>query len=86
VSYEVVLLRDAEKDIRKLKNPTLKRVYTRLSALSDDPRGSGAVKLREDPAYRVRVGLYRILYDIDDEARTVSVLGVRHRREAYKKR
>lgn len=60
-----------------------RRVDTRLLAMEDDPY-SDATKLATHPGFRVRVGDYRILYEIDDGARVVLVSQIIHRREAYR--
>jgi len=73
----------AEKHMDRLPNRVVKRINRRFNSISADPY-AGARKLSGDPAFRARVGDYRIIYDVDDRARTVTILGVRHRREAYR--
>jgi len=61
------------------------RVNDRLLALRDDPRPPGVRKLAGAMAgWRIPADDYRILYQIDDEARTVTVVRVRHRREVHR--
>ncbi len=59
------------------------RVVERIHALGDNPRPRGCIKLTGRDGYRVRVGVYRILYLVDDVRHRVTVVGVKHRREAY---
>ena len=83
--YIVYLERSAEKDLRKLPHHLLPRIREILLGLKTTPRPSGTHKLegsRHD--WRIRVGDYRILYEIDDEERTVKVYRIKHRREVYR--
>ena len=57
---------------------------TVIGALADNPRPAGCEKLTGKDRYRVRQGRYRVLYSIQDETLTVSVIKVAHRREAYR--
>jgi len=83
--YQVILARNAQKDLDRLRGETFDRVVTTLRSLATDPRPAGSVKLAgQAAAYRVRVGDYRILYDVDDERHELLVLRVKHRREAYR--
>ena len=61
------------------------RVFAVLRGLAEDPRPPGAGKLVAVEGYRVRVGEYRIIYDVDDAAQVVTVYRIRHRREAYRR-
>ena len=62
------------------------RVVRRIAALAAEPRPRGCEKLAgPTDVYRVRQGPYRILYVVDDAARTVDVLKVGHRREVYRR-
>ena len=63
----------------------MERLHPILTALGDDPRPPGSQKLVGLEAYRVRVGDHRVIYEIDDPARAVIVVRVRHRREVYRK-
>jgi mRNA interferase RelE/StbE len=60
------------------------RVVSRLEALAQTPRPTGCKKLRGgDNEWRIRVGDYRAVYEIDDTAQTVDVTRIAHRREVY---
>ena len=73
----------AEKHMDRLPDRVVKRIYRRFNSISADPY-AGNRKLSGDPAFRARVGDYRTIYDVDDRARTVRILGVRHRRAAHR--
>ena len=80
-SYSVVIKRSAECELRKIPKQDLRRVVTRTQGLAREPRPSGCEKLSGEERYRIRQGDYRIVYAVDDEARTVKVVKIGHRRE-----
>ena len=86
-SYQVRIRRRAEKDLRKLPPTPARRVWTKIRSLQREPSPSASEKLAGSThAYRLRIGAYRILYEVDHEGKSVDVLRVAHRREAYRKR
>jgi mRNA interferase RelE/StbE len=73
-----------EKDLRRLPAEARSRCLERAEALRENPRPRAAAKLTgRERTYRLRVGRYRVVYQIDDEERTVTVEYVRHRGRAY---
>jgi mRNA interferase RelE/StbE len=83
--YEVIIEDSAARTIRKLPRDIQSRVVEKLESLADNPRPPGHVKLSgPQDLYRVRVGNYRIVYQIGDDRRVVIVLVVAHRRDAYR--
>jgi len=82
--YNVRILRRAIKDIANLPRGYAHLVSQHIDGLKEDPRPPDAKKLHGSTDYSLRVGVYRILYDIDDESRTATVYRVKHRREAYR--
>jgi len=86
VAYRIDLTAAARRDLRDLPPVTLRRVDVRILALADMPRPPGAEKLTDrEGLYRLRVGDYRILYQVDDTRQVVTVARVRHRRESYRR-
>jgi mRNA interferase RelE/StbE len=84
-SYRVALAASAEKELHALPKKLVARIFPRLEHLSLAPRPPGCKKLKGgDKEWRIRVGDYRIVYVIDDTARTVDVTRIAHRREVYK--
>ncbi len=83
--YRVEIQRSAERDLSRLAESVFERVTARIALLAGDPRPSGSQKLTGLSAYRVRVGDYRIIYEVSDASRTVIVTRVRHRRDAYRR-
>jgi len=84
-AYRVEVQRSAERDLDRLSAVMFDRVAADLASLAQDPRPAGAEKLTGLAAYRIRVGDYRIIDEVDDKARIVVVTRVRHRREVYRK-
>jgi len=83
--YRVLLERGAERDLARLSSEIHDRVIAAIQALATNARPPGCRKLvgsKND--WRVRVGDYRVVYEIADEARLVRVNRVRHRREVYR--
>jgi mRNA interferase RelE/StbE len=83
-SYELVFRKSVAKDLRAIPNQDVKRILKRIKALAEDPRPVGCEKLSGQERYRVRQGVYRIVYEIEDERLIVLVVKVGHRREVYR--
>lgn len=82
--YSVAFNASVRKELRQISQPYLQKILFRIEALSGDPRPSGVRLLRgQNRYYRVRQGDYRIVYDIDDAAKIVTIVAVGHRREVY---
>ena len=82
--YRIEVRESAAKEIRSLPSDVKQRVVKAVSALSSDPRPRGSVKLKGGGSlYRIRVGVYRVVYDVHDTARLVVVTRARHRRDVY---
>jgi len=84
VTYRVRIKRSAEKEIRSLPEAVRRRIHRTILRLSTEPRPQGVRKLRGVNAWRVRVGEYRLLYLLDDGAKEITVILVKHRREVYR--
>lgn len=83
-SYKLLIKPSAAKEIHSLPVGDHKRVVARIRGLADDPRPSGTERLSGDEKYRVRQGDYRVLYSIDDAAKTLVIVKVGHRRDVYR--
>jgi mRNA interferase RelE/StbE len=85
VAYRVELTPAAQRDLRSLDRPMLRRIDAKIQSLAEEPRPHGVEKLAgESDVYRIRVGDYRILYQIDDTVVIVLIVRVRHRRDVYR--
>ena len=83
-SYRLVFKRSVAKDLRTIPRADLIRILKRIEALADDPTPPGSEKLSGQDRYRIRQGLYRIVYAIDGDQLVVTVVKVGHRREVYR--
>ena len=86
LTYQILIKASAEKDIRRLSHDVQERVASAILSLRQDPRPPGARKLKGkgEQGWRIRVGQYRVVYQIDDSLRRVTVYRVRHRRDVYR--
>lgn len=83
--YDVLIERSVERALKRVSSSDFSRILVALKALASNPRPSGCKKLvGGERDWRVRAGDYRVLYEIDDAEKTVRVLNVKHRREAYR--
>lgn len=82
--YSLYLLRSTEHELGALPSVFRERIEISISRLAEDPRPSGVKKLRGGIGWRIRVGDYRVVYEIDDRAKEVIVTKIRHRREVYR--
>lgn len=83
--YEVYLERSAENDLKRLPTSIFHRIIPQIKTLAANPRPSGCRKItgsKDD--WRIRIGDYRIIYEIDEKAKAVRIMRVRHRREVYR--
>ncbi len=83
-SYSLFVKRSAAKELESVATKDRRRIVDRIQALGTEPRPPGVEKLSGAEKYRVRQGDYRILYTIDDAARTVIVVKIGHRRDVYR--
>jgi len=85
-SYRIQWSSAAGRELRRIARAVLPRVVEAVDGLELDPRPRGVTKLEdEDNVWRIRVGPYRVIYEVLDEERLVTVLHIRHRREAYRR-
>jgi mRNA interferase RelE/StbE len=86
VTYRIDTTREAERDLASLPSILLKRVDARILSLGTNPRPRGARKIEAGGGlFRIRVGAYRIIYEIDDVNLVVVVSRVKHRAQAYRR-
>lgn len=83
--FSIVFKRSAEKELFSLESSLQSRILDALSLLEHNPRPEGSRKLRGPyDLWRIRVGRYRVLYEIEDDILTVFVVRVSHRKDAYR--
>jgi mRNA interferase RelE/StbE len=83
--YRIEVAPAAERQIRKLEPAVRKRIFQKIETLESNPRPNGVEKLTGSDFCRVRVGDYRIVYEIEDRITRVLILKVRDRKEVYKR-
>jgi len=83
-NFEVIFKQSVAKDLRQIPNKDVTRILKRIEALSVDPRPPGVEKLSGQEKYRIRQGIYRILYEIRNNELIVMVIKIGHRRDVCK--
>jgi len=84
MSYSIQILRRAQKELAQLPKQEYERVKTSVQNLSQEPRPQGCKKLTGREGWRIRVGDYRVIYEIDDSQQRLTILHIGHRRDVYK--
>ena len=84
MSYRVLTPKSVYKQINKLPFSVSDSVISKLQALQENPRPAGSLKMHGSEGWRIRLGDYRLIYDIDDRQKLVVVRRVGHRREIYR--
>jgi mRNA interferase RelE/StbE len=83
--YAISFARSARKQLQVLDRALALRIVGRIESLAVAPRPVGCAKLEGGGGlWRIRVGDYRVIYEIDDDRRRIDVSAVRHRRDAYR--
>lgn len=83
--YRIALTRSAAKELSALPSKTHDKIVAHLRQLEDDPRIFGSEKLTGIDAYKLRVGNYRIIYEINDKSEEVRVVMVDDRKQVYQR-
>lgn len=83
--YKLAFKKSVAKDLRPIPNDDVARIVQRIEALQEDPRPAGSEKLSGQERYRIRQGVYRIIYEIMDDVLLVTVVKVAHRKHVYKR-
>ena len=82
--YRIIVQPGVHKDVKTVHKTALGRILKRIEALAGNPRPRGCKKISDPDIYRVRQGDYRVVYQVDDSTRTVTVFKIGHRREIYR--
>jgi len=83
MSYEVLVLRRAQRQLARLPSRDYQRTRDLILALGETPRPYGCLKLTNRPGWRIRDGDYRVIYEIDDNLQNITVMDIGHRRDIY---
>ena len=82
--YQLSINNSAQKQLDKISYNEVKRISTKLILLKNNPRPAGCKKLHNEKGYRIRIGDYRVLYEVDDNKKTVIIYKIAHRKEVYR--
>jgi mRNA interferase RelE/StbE len=82
--YRIIHDTRVEKDLSTIPKNILRVIFKKIESLRDNPRRKGVEKLVAIEGWRLRVGKYRILYQIDDRKRIITIYRVKHCKEAYR--
>jgi len=84
MSYRVIIPRSVQKELDKLPKRIADEILRGIEDLQSNPRPLSCKKLEEREAWRIRVGDYRVIYEIDDKKKTVILFRIRHRKDVYR--
>ncbi len=82
--YKIELRRQAIKDFKDISSDYARLIPKHIDLLEQNPRPTDSKKLKGDAGYSLRIGTYRVLYDIDDRAQRVTIYRIKHRPEVYR--
>ncbi len=83
--YEVFLERAAERDLKRISVRQFHRIISEIKSLSTEARPRGCRKISgSENDWRIRIGDYRVVYEIDDKEKVVRIMRVKHRRDVYR--
>ncbi len=82
--YKIEVKKSAEKELRKIPKKELIKIIDQIGSLADNPHPPGSKKLTNQEKYRIRIGNYRVLYNVEDEILTIFIIKVGHRKEIYR--
>lgn len=84
MNYTVEILRKAQKQLAQIEQMDRERIVEAVERLADNPRPPGCKRLSGRPAWRIRIGSYRVIYEIQDDRLLVMVVTIGNRREVYR--
>ena len=85
MKYEVYIEKAAQRSLARVPQPHQDRMVGAIAGLADEPRPAGAKKLGGRTAWRIRIGDYRVIYEVDDDHHTILVVSAGNRRDIYRR-
>lgn len=82
--YALTISRRSQKELSALESQDYLRIKNAIKKLSEEPRPTGCMKLSNRSGWRIRVGDYRVIYEIDDVRYKLTVVHIGHRRDVYR--
>ena len=83
-SYRLSFKKSVAKDLRTIPNKDVKRLLVLIEKLCDNPRADGCSKLSGQERYRIRLGIYRVIYEIEDTQLIIQVVKIGRRKDVYR--
>ncbi len=83
--YSVVFRKSVARDLRPIPKRDVRRILAAIDSLCEDPRPADSERLSGQERYRLRQGVYRIVYEIEDEKVSVVVVKIGHRKDVYRR-
>ncbi len=84
MKYAVILKPSVKKQLKRLDRKQAERILAKVYALAEDPFPNASDSLSNQAAYRLRVGDYRVIYEVQKQEVRIWVIRIQHRREVYK--
>jgi mRNA interferase RelE/StbE len=84
MSYQVNLPKTVQKQLNALPQELKQRILKSIVQLQEDPRPANSLQMKGGQGFRLRIGDYRVLYDIDDISKFINLRRIGHRREIYR--
>jgi len=85
LKYEVFLEKAVQRSLARVPQPHQDRIFEGIAGLADEPRPTGAKKLSGRTAWRIRLGDYRVIYEVDDDRHNILVVSAGNRRDIYRR-
>jgi len=82
--YQLSINNSVQKHLDKISYIEVKRISSKLLQLKNNPRPDGCKKLHNEKGYRIRIGDYRVLYEVDDNKKSIVIYKIAHRKEEYR--
>ncbi|MCC8166415.1 MAG: type II toxin-antitoxin system RelE/ParE family toxin [Planctomycetes bacterium] len=84
MTYTIRFVPNIGRQLSRLDPSAVRKIKIAIDSLAHDPRPHGCIKMQGEPTYRIRVGNYRVVYEINDTSITVLVVKIGHRRDVYR--
>jgi mRNA interferase RelE/StbE len=84
MSYTVVFLEKAQEELTRLPQKAISKIIEKIDRLAENPNNIKSKKLIGSPFYRIRVGDYRVIYEMENEILLITIISVGHRKNIYR--
>jgi mRNA interferase RelE/StbE len=84
MSYEISIISRGQRELEGLPKSEYERVRDAIWSLAENPHPPNSLKLRGRDGFRIRIGKYRVIYEIDERKKLITILHVGHRKDIYR--